>query len=396
MLLNTPSNRPASNKAYDTDTVPVFMPNIFWDNIIQPRKYLNLAYRDLRVGFSQALANLVPEIPATESNRKKLQVIAERMGRHDEFIKMAYEANSILVNYGNFIRKKKEYKEFIVTNTELESIGMTETVFKKILLQVSRFIANFYGMSVPEEVLKYCEGVDISGPVIPTEELERISLKNLRDNYGSALFPCVIIIDNAIYMTQSGQMDKLTEGINDLLSEITSDKHLSERMELFIATTGKGPQQVSPFSKVESQIGYLESYSFKPFGPNNMSDTLNYALDALEKRLEDITRYGSRYYTPWFIVLSNGKWNPAKNADMPQIAARLKEMHEIGRIQLYVRSLSKIDEEQRANLRMLSEDAQQLNDVNGFFKDIYNSLHSCTNSSPGGERVQLVNRYGFN
>ncbi|MDE5727681.1 MAG: hypothetical protein K2L26_06180 [Duncaniella sp.] len=392
----TYSNTPSGQGRQSLDNVATqFKPNLFWDNILQPKKYLGQAFAELKRGYQAALITIAPDVPAIEPNRKKLKSIEERMRLEPEFISMAYDANATLVKFTNLRYKKKEQNVNFLTDAELEEAGLTEEVYKKTLLQVSRFIARIYDMSVPEQVIEYCRGIALAGPAIPAEELERISLKHLRDNIGMDLFPCVIVVDNAIYMSQSDQMENLTDGLNRLFEEIMRDKHLRQRMQLFIVTTGKGPVDVFPFDNVANQIGYLESCTFKPFGPNMMADSLERALEALEKRRAEIVESGSRYFTPWMIVLSNGQWLESKNAGLPGVASRLREMDARGKIHLYVRSLSPVGKKQMDNLRVLSDNVAQLTDVSGFFRDVYDSLRSSTNSSAGGEKVPLVNRFGF-
>jgi|GEM_PF-5410404 len=392
----TYNNTPGGQGRQSFDNVATqFKPNLFWDNIMQPKKFLGQSFAELRRGFQAALATLAPDVPVFEPNRKKLKSIEERIHPGTQFLDIAYNANATLVKFNNLRYKKKEQNVNFVTDAELEEAGLTMEVYKKTLLQVSRFIARIYDMSVPDEVIRYCGEVCVNGPGIPAEELERISLKHLRNNIGMDLFPCAIVVDNAIYMSQSDQMENLTDGLNKLLEEIMRDKHLRQRMQLFIVTTGKGPQDVFPFDNVANQIGYLESYSFKPFGPNMMAATLERAMEALDRRRAEIVESGSRYFTPWMIVLSNGQWLESKNANLPEVAARLREMDAKGRIHLYVRSLSPVGDKQMENLHMLSDDVAQLTDVSGFFKDVYDSLRSSTNSSAGGEKVPLVNRFGF-
>lgn len=392
----TYNNAPSGQGRQNFDNMAAqFKPNLFWDSILQPKKYRGQSFAELKRGYQTALTELAPDVPATEPSRKKLQSIEERMHPGGQFVSMAYNANATLVKFTTLRYKKKELNVNFLTDKELDEAGLTDKVYRKTLLQVSRFIAHIYDMSVPAQVIQYCGDVAEEGSGIPTAELERISLQHLRDNIGMDLFPCAIVVDNAIYMSQSGQMENLTEGLNTLLEQINRDKHLRQRMQLFIVTTGKGPRDVSPFDNVANQMGNLESFSFRPFGPNMMAATLERAMEALDRRRAEIVEAGSRYFTPWLIVLSNGQWLDSMNPGLSDVAARLRELDAKGKIHLYVRTLSPVGEKQMENLRMLSDSVAQLTDVNGFFLDVYDSLHSSTNSSAGGEKVPLVNRRGF-
>lgn len=380
-----------------------FRPNVFWLNIIERKKHLNQYFSELYRCFGEMLHSLLPEElanrPQDKTKRKDLITFIGRdkgLGLGHETLKCAREVNKTLNLY---CYKRKEYCRINETNVYPDDVlvaeGFSEDVFKRCLLKMSWFICDAYRMKIPGEVSNFCEGVSEKDDNIPMSEIQRISEEYVRNNYARYYFPFVVVIDNALYMANSGQLNKMKEAFHNLYDEIFRDDSLKDQMQMSLTLTGNGPRDIIGFDSVTNQIAAIEDCSFEPFGQNMMAATINSALDALEERLGLIMDTGSQYYKPWVLILSNGYWLNKYNGNIEEVAKRLRYLDDQDLIDLKVLSVSNVTEDQKRNLRLLSPDAGLAGDMSGFFKDVFSSLQRSKYSSPANDDVDLPGRKGF-
>lgn len=370
-----------------------FSVNNFWENIVEEKKYLGQYYALLRKSFNDVLYACVPG-PGNLWTKINQLVMEYRMGK--EIGNMVREANRVIVTFNSMSRKKgvdKDGKQIPLTDSELTEGGLSMETFKRCLLQVSRFMGKIYDKSVPDEVLDFCGDDEIPGPKGP--DIGALNKQDLINNSFSPRFLCAIVVDNSLSMAVTGQMDRVKASFDNLVDEMLRSDDVERSAQLYVVTTGNGPKEVSGFASIGLQDGLIESGSFEAFGVNKMADTLNAAIDAIEAQCRELDERGIQFWTPWLIVLSNGRWLERKNENMPDVIARLRRKHST-ELKTYVCAMPGISDESIKNLEILTGSAQRLTDVEGFFKDVFASMnHGISSSSPGGEEIEMVHKEGI-
>lgn len=372
----------------------IFNPRVFWDGVdLNKSRYAKYSY--LYVNLRNALrvlskdSNLKKESKPRElmawvlhcSGRPKAGKMAE-----DRFFKMCRSLSEF--SYISFMAKKEEK---MLKADDLDEKGFSENLYLNCLGSFSEFIAWAYVLQIPNKIECYYKQAET--PIDPSElEKEKALLnseKDLSDN-PSPRFPAIIIIDNALYMEK--RLKSLESGLEKLFNEIKKDTRLANAIELYIATCGGGAHEIVDFSTIGRQELRLSSLDLSPFGVCKMASTINLALDKLNIRIDKMKNedFDVEYWCPWLIVLSDGKFSE----DMSSVCNRLKQMKEDNEIQVYpigISSLARIE-----NLKLLdSEEAGILHSIDGFFKDVFNSIKLSQNSSPGGTRISLIHQESF-
>ena len=365
-----------------------FKPQIFWDNI-NPTAYRYGRLRYLSINFREALQDL------TNKDENNFCLLNE--------ILTQYNAGPIQKTYYNDLRRNLDkyfmeiYRECknrgtkFMTNEELYEKGFSENLYKSLLKQFSEFLAWIYDVDIPYSIKEMYK--DIIEPKDIDEmqvELKQLSIDDLAENPDNRA-PILLIIDNSLSM-EGDAFKQLQYGLNGLFEELEADVKLKYTVELYISTSGNGPNEIVNFATIDRQRQILNAIELKCKGKCLMGATINMALDKLEERIS-VMKNGDidvAYYTPWLIILSNGKFKD----DMEGVFERIQDLREKHELQVYPIGLNK-----NANmdtLRKLDEkEAKILTSVNGFFKDIYSSLKMIEKSTPGGERITLVHHEGF-
>lgn len=279
-----------------------------------------------------------------------------------------------------------------VTETELTIKGFTEDIYIKTLSTFSQFWATVYDLEIPKDILEIIstatDDEQTENDSILEEEIEKAGENDLVSNK-SYRFPFIIIIDNSISMQEYKRFESLLQGLKDLFDKINSNIVLSSRVELYVATCEREPREIVKFAMIDRQIITLNQLNLKPNGPCKMASTIEMALNRLKERLDLLSEpsYDIKYFRPWMLILSDGKFRE----DMSKVINRIRK--DFGELQVYVRGLS--NRANMTNLRLLDPEATILDSLAGFFKDVFVSLKRIQTSIPGGERISLLNQQGF-
>ena len=272
------------------------------------------------------------------------------------------------------------------TLRELEERGFNEMTFLTTLRQVSAFAAWAYNIDIPKEIQDLLKTTGAKQTDVPEEELS-ISEDDLACNR-SHRFPVVIIIDTGLYMGEDNTLLRVEECLVRLFNEIENSMELSKSIELYVATSGGGPREIVDFAMIDRQALKLDCMMLRPYGQNMMAGTIQMALTKLKSRLSlmRMPDYDINYYKPWMLILSDGRFS----GDMKPA---FDSINSIPFLQVYARGVS--NNARLDALRTLDSGAAVLDDLTGFFKDVFDSLERSQNSIPGGENIQLINKLGF-
>lgn len=364
-----------------------FNPQRFWDNI-DPTKNRYMRFQNLSYNFRKALQSLTNNSSYKNSEMMKDFIYMKKgVGfiQKTNFFNLCRTMDKLWIEV--FSNKGNRY-----TDDDLTQIEFNEGKYKLLLKQFSEFLAWAYGVVIPNTIVEmYKEDIVMPKDIDEIQaELEHLSIDDLADNPGNRA-PILFIIDNSLSM-EGDAFEQLQYGLNGLFDELEADVNLKYTVELYISTSGNGPNEIVNFATIDRQRQILNAMELKCKGKCLMGATINIALDKLEERIS-IMKNGDidvAYYTPWLIVLSNGKFRD----DMEDVFERIQDLREKHELQVYPIGLNK-----NANmdaLRKLDEkEAKILTSVNGFFKDIFSSLKMIEKSTPGGERVTLVHQEGF-
>lgn len=367
------------------------LPRFFWDNIDMGKTlFKRLAF--LSIKFDQIIKDLsataaIPNGAGAKVNRINWILQNNANGYPGiELQRDILNARRYIATFSTINFQASQQNRF-VTSKELEDQGFTDASFIIALRQVSNFIAWAYNLEIPDRIKKIIESIHDDSKEIPADE-RLVTEDDLANNH-SYRFPFIIIIDNSLSMGEGNTLEQLQQGLTNLFHEISKSAELSRRMELFVATCGGAAKEIVGFAMIDRQEQQLDSLMLQPFGACKMADTIQMALDKLKERLNMLRNpsYDISFYEPWMLILSDGKFK----GDMPTVIQRIKT--EFPMLQVYARGISKAARMEA--LRTLDSEATILGNMEGFFKDVFNSLEKSRYSDPGGERVHLVQEQSF-
>lgn len=363
----------------------------FWDNTDMSKKLFNRFY-DLSKFHNLGLMDLsegsgISKGPGVNVNRINWIVMSHSPKPGPNIIKNIHEAR-ITINQFNNLQNYARGNHIKVTDDDMASHGLDEKAYAMTLRKVSEFFAWAYDLPVDERIRNIYKDVEEEdGDEIPRSELDRINKDDLENK--SYRFDFIIIIDDSLSMGENNKLLTLQQNLANLVHEIERSSELSRRIELYVATCGGKPKEIVDFAMIERQMLQLSMLILKPFGPCRMAEAIEMALNKLKARLETLSDPSCdiKYYRPWMLILSDGKFK----GDMEGAINRIRQ--EFDFLQVYARGVS--EEANMDNLRKLDKGAAILDNLDGFFKDVFVSLRKVKDSIPGGERIHLVNELGF-
>lgn len=283
----------------------------------------------------------------------------------------------------------------------LAAKGFGEEKYKLMLKQFSEFLAFVYECIVPEDVKEVYKTIEESPEELQmTMDIEKLSEADLADN-PTPRFQLIIIIDNAFYMDGCA-FGQLNASLQNLINEIEKNSLLSSAVELYIATSGHSRKEkeenaikeIVSFATIDRQRKILHEFTIKPYGLCYLGTVINMALDKLEKRkaLMVAPDNSVSYYPSWMILLTNGKY--IDEPEMEIACDRMNEMKRQRELQVYPVGIT--EKAIMDNLCKLDgERAAILTSFKGFFNDVFQSMKMIKNSTPGGDRIELVHNEGF-
>ncbi|MBR5205210.1 MAG: hypothetical protein IKW32_08405 [Bacteroidaceae bacterium] len=365
-----------------------FSPQKFWDNLDMTRA-LFLRWSYMSFNFKSALITIAKR---TGKNKDLLNAFlrTKDVGPDQKTafnnLRRTMDQFYVEIYYPNKGNKQR------IEDSEMKARNFGNEEFKVHLRSFSELLVYaFPGCRIPELIKDIYESAPPpKGLNEMMKELEELSIEDLADNPGNRA-PVLFVIDNSLPM-QGQAFDKLQVAFDELFEELKNDKSLLCTVELYIATCGGGPTEIVSFATIDIQKDLLDNMDLQCYGRCLMGQTIKKALDRLDERIHAMKdgEYDVAYYTPWLIILSDGKFKD----EMEEVYTRIDELKAARELLVYPKALSN-----RANMESLrrldDKEASRLESVNGFFKDIFKSLKTIENKAPGGDRVVLVHQGGF-
>lgn len=115
---------------------------------------------------------------------------------------------------------------------------------------------------------------------------------------------CALVLDTSHSM--SGQpIEKLNEGVSQLLQELLADEYAKYSVELGIFTFGGSVKQVMNFTAL--QPVKEANATFTASGNTPMGKAVDAAMHALNSRKQQYKEAGVSYYQPWLILMTDGE-----------------------------------------------------------------------------------------
>lgn len=371
-----------------------YNPQRFWDELDMDRP-LFLRWSYMSINFKYVLESITGK---NNENHKKLL---------NEFIRNRKISNSDQkTSFQNFRQKMDKYffniylsskaKNVPVTDEEMQQLGFDDNEFKMQLGVFSQLLVCAYpSYKVPDRISEiYQNAPKPKGREEMLMDIDALSKFDLADNPGNRAM-VLFVIDNSISMDGKA-INSLQEAFEDLFEEMKKDNQLLYSVELYIVTCGCGkeeePTEIVRFATIERQLDLLDNMLLEVWGRCKMGKTINLALDRLEEHIRDMkeSKTDVGYYTPWLIILSDGKFKD----EMEEVYGRVAKLKERRDLHVYPKALT--EKADLAALRRLDEEeAGHIKSVNGFFKDIFNSLHATENQTPGSDNFNIVHKEGF-
>lgn len=365
-----------------------YSPQAFWDNL-DMSKTLFLRWSYMSINFRNALMTLTGK---TGKNKDMLNAFLKSKNVGPDQKTAFNNLRRLLDQFHAEIYCPSKESKRKVEESEMKAKNLGNEEFKTQLRAFSEFlVCAFPGCRIPDLIKDIYESTPPpKGLNEMLEELEKLSIEDLADNPGNRA-PVLFVIDNSLPM-QGPAFNKLQVAFDGLFEELKNDNKLLYTVELYITTCGGGPTEIVSFATIDRQQNLLDNMDLQCYGRCLMGQTINQALDRLDERIRAMKdgENDVAYYTPWLIILSDGKFKD----EMEDVYARVADLKYRRELQVYPKALSgKADME---TLRRLDEnEASRLESVNGFFKDIFKSLKTIENKTPGGDRVVLVHQEGF-
>lgn len=377
---------------------PIEKWEIISNEYTQPNKHLYQWWKTLSINSRDCIFD---QTPGCEGKLPiKLLSLVDKSGLSPAARTSIFEGNTTLVKFNNERQSvERGYEAGMInvrylTDEELEVKNLGLDCYKRCLKQISEFWAQLFNKIVPQSIQNiYADLPDIDdGPDIDEVTSDDLSTHTRR-------FPVIFFIDHNFNMTPD-KMKTLKKGINQLVWEISNDPALTAIARISLISCcgdrqSKGnPIVWRPFCSIETNNVQFFNLDYNPFGACRMAAAINLGIDQLTEYLGELSNpdVASAWHRPWFVFLSDGHF--ITDGDLDWAVNRLNhKCEEIG-LRVYVRSYT--DQGPHFNnLFKISNDVHKLDDLNGFFSDVYQSLRLSTGSSDGGKEIKLENQSGF-
>ena len=375
----------------------IFNAQLFWYNLDKKNaRSLFSRINYINSSFFASLSSLTGIDKG--GNRQMLDMVLDGKSpgtrQADEF----YSLSRTMTDYYHKVCKGRDKNDPEPDAETLAAKGFGEEKYKLMLKQFSEFLAFVYECIVPEDVKEVYKTIEESPEELQmTMDIEKLSVADLADN-PTPRFQLMIIIDNAFYMDGCA-FGQLNASLQNLINEIENNSLLSSAVELYIATCGHSRKEkeenaikeIVSFATIDRQRKILHEFTIKPYGLCYLGTVINMALDKLEKRKELMVDPDNSvsYYPSWMILLTNGKY-----IDEPEMEIACDRMKRQRELQVYPVGIT--EKAIMDNLCKLdSKRAAILSSFNGFFNDVFQSMQMIKNSTPGGDRIELVHNEGF-
>lgn len=377
-------------------TNPQFDPSEFIDRVrLGVNKSLFARFQSLQQEFKKAVNRLTEAEPSLSGKNPKELILwtfnnSKPSPLSPTLQKEVLAANTDIMAFTN-VRNRALSAGRRITENDLAKNNIDENMYLRCLKRIMSYIAWAFDIVVPQDIVDLYDKGQLPTVDRLADDLTIDALAANPEPRTLVLF----VIDNSVSMTDDGSLEQLKNGMALLLEEISRDEDVTSQLELFVATAGGGARIVQDFDTFVRQFGPLVDQLKKINGQGRckMAAAIDLALDRLQQRRAEIQeKYVDLRNCPWLIVLTNGRFAD----DMSATCRRLQTLLDEHQLFVYWRLMSP-----QADMTQLSTvpaqkngQPQLLTDVNGFFKDINNSIRSASKSTPGG-REELQNKRGY-
>lgn len=260
----------------------------------------------------------------------------------------------------------------------LEENGSGEESFRRLLDEVTNYMAIISGLEVPEKISKYCGGDQLSfNSQFSDDDDDLLTMPCDR-------FPVVFIIDTSVSMCNF--LETLQDGIRHLIELLHADERLRQQVELYvITTTGKKLLDFSTIKDPEKIIGHINLAQCWSMSTAKIVNALRTSVNDLIKKIKSINDVGVDSYCPWIIIISNGVWNRESNKDFDVFTDEVKKYVEEKAFKVYVRTLidpKEMSDSQREMVKKLDPEFGVLKESKNFFKTAFQSICRMKVTSP--------------
>ncbi len=185
---------------------------------------------------------------------------------------------------------------------------------------------------------------------------------------------CVLLLDTSTSMEDGNAIGLLNDAVNTFRVQCKQDDALMRGLDIAVVSFASDVNILQQFVP----IAHMEIPRLEANGQTAMGAGIDLALDLVEQRKADYKDLGVPYHRPWIFMITDG----APNDDYEPAFARLKEMQELKKVEMWAVGVPGFDKEILLSLteRVIALD----NNLNfaGLFEWLSTSLSVKTNSKP--------------
>lgn len=129
--------------------------------------------------------------------------------------------------------------------------------------------------------------------------------------------------------SMSDRIDKLNEGVAMFYEAVKMDETAAAACEIAIVTFESEAHLEEDFEPVDRKV----KPNFTARGGTNMGEALTIALRILDERKQKYKDYGTPYYQPWLVVMSDGF--PSETQELRSNIDKIREMEKSRKLTVF-------------------------------------------------------------
>lgn len=214
------------------------------------------------------------------------------------------------------------------------------------------------------------------------------------ETFAGMRLPICLCLDISNSMNWDDKIDKLNKGIEEFYEELRRDEITKYTAEVAVVTFGGNlstkqfveVKKIRDFSRIDIQgsAPHLTAYGLTPIG-----EAVNLSLELLEKRKKQYKEYGTTYYRPWLVVMSDGHPEGHSPTELERAKASIHSYALEKKVVPISVAIGDVDQEARKTLRDLGNGVYiSLN--SGKFLEFFRWLHHSVSDSVGKDVDELM------
>lgn len=215
------------------------------------------------------------------------------------------------VNKGNHYWKLHNKGEII--NYELRHYKLT-------IKNISEFISEYSGISVPEKIFKFYNDVysnkqndnfmkdngtpsnqPKSRPVVKLTPRQQklVSIPDTR-------LPILLVLDVSYSMDEEERIDDLNKGVKYFYKSIATDEITSDCIELSVITFGHEVDELLEFSSLGLAEDFFKTINLEAIGTEtHIGEAMLVAMESVQKVKTEYKECGISYHQPWIVLITD-------------------------------------------------------------------------------------------